>query len=134
MSGHVELPHRRAQQAVAGIVHRAELANLARACAYADEALRSETIAQHPVAKRSGLEDRRRGAGMLQVHSCWLSPNQPQTQGFIAPTSMKLAGKLNDPCARLMVTTLSSRGWRSVSKFLGPNSGNSSKKRTPKMR
>ena len=33
-------------------------------CAYGDEALRSETIAQHPAAKRSGLEGRRRGAGV----------------------------------------------------------------------
>jgi hypothetical protein len=46
------------------------------------------------------------GLPWLQVHSCWLSPNYPQGQGFIAPTSMKLAGKLSDLWPRLIVTTL----------------------------
>ena len=51
--------------------------------------------------------------------------------GFIAPTSWKLAGKVSEPCARLIVTTLSSSGWRSTSSTRIPNSGSSSRNSTP---
>jgi len=67
-----------------------------------------------------------------QVHCLKGSPKYPQGQGFIAPTSMKLAGKLTLPWARLIVTTLSSSGWRSVSSKACPNSGSSSRKRIPR--
>jgi hypothetical protein len=40
----------------------------------------------------------------------------------MAAMKMKPAGKVSVPEARLMVTILSSNGWRSVSGFLGPNS------------
>ncbi len=50
----------------------------------------------------------------------------------MAATRMKLAGKVSDPLARLMVTTRSSSGWRRVSRFLLPNSGSSSRKRIPR--
>jgi hypothetical protein len=39
-------------------------------------------------------------------------------------TSIKLARKVREPEARLIVTTLSSSGWRRVSRFLLPNSDN----------
>ena len=44
----------------------------------------------------------------------------------MAAISWKLEGKVSDPCAREMVTCLSSRGWRSTSRTRDPNSGNSS--------
>ena len=44
----------------------------------------------------------------------------------------EIGGKAQRPLWRLMVTTLSTRGWRSVSKFLVPNSDNSSKNNTPR--
>lgn len=50
----------------------------------------------------------------------------------MAPTNMKLAGKVTRPCARLMVTTLSSSGWRNTSSSEWPNSGSSSRKSTPR--
>ena len=50
----------------------------------------------------------------------------------MAATSMKLAGKVTVPCARLMVTTLSSMGWRSTSSTAWPNSGSSSRNSTPR--
>jgi hypothetical protein len=46
--------------------------------------------------------------------------------------SMKLAGKVNDPELREMVSLRSSSGWRSISSSLVPNSGSSSRKRTPR--
>jgi hypothetical protein len=52
-------------------------------------------------------------------------------QGFIAAIRWKLAEKVSDPLARLMVTTLSSIGWRITSRTRVPNSGNSSKNKTP---
>jgi len=42
-----------------------------------------------------------------------------------------LAGKVNEPLARLMVATLSSNGWRITSRTRVPNSGISSKNKTP---
>jgi hypothetical protein len=39
----------------------------------------------------------------------------------------KLAGKVSEPCDRLMVTILSSIGWRITSRTRGPNSGSSSR-------
>jgi len=42
-----------------------------------------------------------------------------------------LAGKVRVPWARLMVTTLSSMGWRITSRTRVPNSGTSSRKSTP---
>jgi hypothetical protein len=42
----------------------------------------------------------------------WSSPTgldcYPHGHGFSVPTSLKLAGKVSEPCARLMVPTLSS--------------------------
>ena len=43
----------------------------------------------------------------------------------MAPTRIKLAGKVSEPCAREMVTTRSSKGWRKASIFFVPNSANS---------
>ena len=59
------------------------------------------------------------------------SPSQPHGQGFIAATSWKFAEKVSEPFARLTVTTLSSIGWRITSRTRLPNSGNSSKNKTP---
>jgi hypothetical protein len=55
-----------------------------------------------------------------------------QGQGFIAATSMKFAGNVTVDCARAMVTTRSSTGWRSTFSTCWPNSGSSSKKSTPR--
>src|SRR3970040_1019703 len=46
--------------------------------------------------------------------------------------SMKFAGKVTLPWARLTVTTRSSSGWRIDSKTEWANSGSSSRKRTPR--
>ena len=48
----------------------------------------------------------------------------------MAAINMKLAGKVSVPWARLMVTILSSMGWRSTSRTRIPNSGSSSRKST----
>ncbi len=55
----------------------------------------------------------------------------PSGVGFMAATSMNCAGKVTVPAALLMVTLPSSRGWRSVSRTVRLNSGNSSRKSTP---
>ena len=67
----------------------------------------------------------------VQVHSWCGSPKYPHGQGFIAPTSMKLAGKVTEPCARVITTLLSSRGCLSASSIRCPNSDSSSRNRTP---
>jgi hypothetical protein len=41
----------------------------------------------------------------LQVQGCVGSPQEPQGQGFMAASNMKLAGKVSEPLARLIVTT-----------------------------
>ncbi len=56
----------------------------------------------------------------------------PHAHGFIAATSTKLAGKECEPRARLIVTTLSSNGWRNTSNTRIPNSGSSSRNNTPR--
>ncbi len=45
---------------------------------------------------------------------------------------MKFAGKVTVPWVRLMVTTRSPRGWRSTASVACPNSGSSSRNRTPR--
>src|SRR3989304_1046384 len=50
----------------------------------------------------------------------------------MAATSMKFAGKVTEPWARLIVTWRSSSGWRRTSSVGWPNSGSSSRKRTPR--
>ncbi len=60
------------------------------------------------------------------------SPKNPQGHGFMAAINWKFALKVSEPCARLMVTTLSSMGWRMTSRTRVPNSGNSSKNKTPR--
>src|SRR3989339_1278928 len=67
-----------------------------------------------------------------QVQGFSESPYQPQGQGFMAAINWKLAEKVSEPLARLMVTTLSSIGWRITSRTRVPNSGNSSKNKTPR--
>jgi hypothetical protein len=66
----------------------------------------------------------------------WLSRARldcyPHGQGFMAATSWKLAGKVKDPWARLMVTILSSMGCLNTSSTRVPNSGNSSRNKTPR--
>lgn len=47
-------------------------------------------------------------------------------QEFIAAIRTKLARNVRDPLARRIVMMRSSNGWRSVSRFLEPNPGNSS--------
>jgi hypothetical protein len=59
------------------------------------------------------------------------SPRKPQGQGFMAATSMKLAGNVVDVSARAMVTTPPSSGCRSTSRLPRLNSGSSSRNRTP---
>ena len=68
------------------------------------------------------------------AHEHWwvLSPRYPHGQGFCAATSMHLAGKVVLPFAREMETTLSSIGCLRLSNTERGNSGNSSKKRTPR--
>jgi hypothetical protein len=61
-----------------------------------------------------------------QVQVFYESPKYPQGQGFIEAISLKLAGKVNEPLAGLMVITLSSIGWRITSSTRLPDSGNSS--------
>jgi hypothetical protein len=53
-------------------------------------------------------------------------------QGFMALKNWKFAGNVSDPEARLIVTILSSIGWRSTSSTRIPNSGNSSRNKTPR--
>src|SRR5436190_8949642 len=55
----------------------------------------------------------------------------PDWVGFMAATSMNLAGNLMEEWTRATVTSPDSRGWRSISKTYRENSGSSSKKRTP---
>ena len=50
----------------------------------------------------------------------------------MAPTSIKFAGKVTLPWARLMDTVRSSKGWRNDSRAEWPNSGSSSRNRTPR--
>src|SRR3989344_5688571 len=68
----------------------------------------------------------------LQMHAFCLEPAFPQGQGFMAATKIKLEGKTAVPLARDMETILSSSGWRrdSITRF--SNSGNSSRKSTPR--
>ncbi len=56
----------------------------------------------------------------------------PTRTGFIAAISEKRAGKLKDPLRRVMSTCPSSSGSLSASSASRANSGNSSKKRTPR--
>ena len=51
------------------------------------------------------------GSRFKRLRDCYIgSPKYPHGQGFIAPTSMKFAGKEYEPRARLMVTSRSSIG------------------------
>ena len=70
-------------------------------------------------------------AASVQVHRPEGWPRQPQRQGFMAHTSMKRLGRRMDPAARVMVTSPSSRGWRSTSRASFWNSGSSSRNSTP---
>ena len=70
--------------------------------------------------------------GREHEQECAVSPWKPHGHGFIAPTSMKLAGNVTVPCALLIVTTLSSSGWRRTSSDECPNSGSSSRNSTPR--
>jgi len=44
------------------------------------------------------------------------SPKYPKSCGFIAATSIKFAGKVEERCVRDMMKTLYSMGWRITSK------------------
>ena len=66
-----------------------------------------------------------------QEHSTAGSPRPPHGQRFIVATSWNRAGKSAMPCARAMLTTPSSSGWRSASSAGRTNSGSSSSSRTP---
>src|SRR3989344_216927 len=68
----------------------------------------------------------------LQMQAFFLFPAFPHGQGFIAATNIKFDGKTAEPFAREIETMLSSSGWRSDSKTLFSNSGNSSKNKTPR--
>ena len=58
-------------------------------------------------------------------------PVRPQRHGFIAATNWNRAGKIAVRAARAIATRPSSSGWRSASRTSRPNSGSSSRKRTP---
>src|SRR3989344_7660453 len=68
----------------------------------------------------------------LQMQAFCLLPELPHGQGFIAATKIKLEGKTAVPLARDMETILSSSGWRKDSITRFSNSGNSSRKSTPR--
>ena len=92
------------------------------------------TVTMRSNRSRSGPERRSRYLSIwwgVQRHSFEGSPANPQGQGFMAPTSRKRAGKTATPAARAIRTTPSSTGWRSTSRARRPNSGISSRKRTP---
>jgi hypothetical protein len=72
-----------------------------------------------------GDDSGRTSAGFLRI------AQYPQGQGFMAAINWKFAEKVNEPLARLMVTTLSFIDWRITSGMREPNSGNSSKNKTP---
>ena len=59
------------------------------------------------------------------------APSAPQRQAFMAPTSMKRAGKETAALARQTTTRPSSKGWRKLSSTEPGNSANSSRNRTP---
>ena len=102
---------------------------------------------QRPKRKTRPLEERGREVSVLAGRArmplvlsverklglrarCQLHSN-PHGQGFMAATSMNMAGKVTVPAARELVTLPSSRGWRMTSRVLRRNSGNSSRKSTP---
>src|SRR3989338_4012572 len=66
------------------------------------------------------------------MHSHREVPQNPQGQGLSAAISMKFAGKIAEPLAREMETTLSSKGSRSACTTSRWNSGNSSRNKTPR--
>ena len=71
-------------------------------------------------------------AAEAQRHSLTGSLANPQGHGFIAEIMVKLAGNVTEPEARASVTFRSSSGWRRTSRVCELNSGNSSRKRTPR--
>ena len=58
-------------------------------------------------------------------------PANPHGHGFMAATSWNRAGKIAARPTRAIATRPSSIGWRSASRTSRPNSGSSSRKRTP---
>ena len=86
--------------------------------AIAERTRQARGVARRPAAACSGTGDA-------------ASPRNPHGHGFIAPTSMKRAGKTAVRAARAMRTHPSSSGCRSTSSTCRLNSGISSRKSTP---
>lgn len=66
-----------------------------------------------------------------QVHSFSFEPKNPQGQGFIDATNMKLHGYVSDAFTLLILIIPSSNGPLNTSNVFLLNSGNSSKNNTP---
>ena len=82
-------------------------------------------------AARTAARDSAPARCGVQRHSRVGSVEKPHGHGFIAPTSMKRAGKTAVRAARAIVTRPSSSGWRSTSSTWRLNSSISSRNSTP---
>ena len=90
------------------------LAALQRADARPAEARRGRRSGR--AADRSAWRDRRARARPSRRSGRVPSPRKPHAHGFIAPTTSGRAGNVAFACAREIVTTPSSSGWRSASR------------------
>ena len=82
-------------------------------------------------SKNGPLKRRRYFVNATSSHSHEPGAPPPQGHGFVAPTSVKRAGRVRRVCARETRMTPSSRGWRRASRTEGANSPSSSKNNTP---